>query len=86
MNDKEAMDAILDGPFTFSINCRSGFVPMLIPQCECWRCRDKRGEPHDEVLAASVAAEADRKWNQVKGEVLEGWRKNLSSFNEKHRL
>jgi len=56
------IDQILDGPFTFSINCRSGFVGVFIVKCECWRCRKQRGEQPDEELAASIAATADAEW------------------------
>lgn len=79
----DLLDTILNVPFTFSVNCRSGFVPNLIERCECWRCRDKRHEPHDEVLAATVAAEADRKWDLVKDD----WMKSywtMANLKEKY--
>lgn len=43
---------------TFSQHCCSGIVHLIGKRCECWRCRDGRGEPHDEALAAAVSAEA----------------------------
>ena len=36
----EEIDRILAVPFTFSRWCRSG----VLERCECWRCRQGRGE------------------------------------------
>ena len=55
---KELKEAIDNAPFTFSINCRSG----LLKRCECWRCRQERGElvtSESRVLAKRQAAVAD---------------------------
>ncbi len=43
---------------TFSINCCSGIVSILKDgsTCQCWRCRESRGEPHDESTEEAAAA------------------------------
>jgi hypothetical protein len=52
--------------FTFSINCHSGIASLLGPdhKCGCKRCREKRGEPWDDVTEAQAAE--DSKAAQVK--------------------
>jgi hypothetical protein len=50
---------------TFSRHCCSGIVHLIGKRCECWRCREARGEECDEALAAAVSAEAQvvmREW------------------------
>lgn len=78
MGSMAMLTQILDVPFTFSIHCRSGFVPNLIERCECFRCRKERGEPRNDELAAAIAAEADRRWALVKDD----WIKRMSSERE----
>jgi hypothetical protein len=51
---------------TFSINCCSGIVSLLgaAARCECWRCRENRGEPvtdETEALAAEISRQAQVK-------------------------
>lgn len=45
---------------TFSINCHSGLASLIAPdhQCGCWRCREKRGEAHDEHTEAQAKADS----------------------------
>ena len=42
---------------TFSRNCCSGIVFALgiDARCKCWRCLEKRGEPHDETTEAEAS-------------------------------
>lgn len=50
---------------TFSKNCRSGLLPK--DTCQCWRCRQERGEPvteESEQIAARAAVEADLKFKE----------------------
>lgn len=47
---------VLNVPFTFSINCRSG----VLPACGCWRCRGERGEPSSEETEEAARREAER--------------------------
>ena len=61
----EEFDRIIEGTgikITFSINCHSGIASMLGPdhKCGCWRCREERGEPHDEETEAQAAADSKR--------------------------
>lgn len=54
---------------TFSINCCSGIVHILGPgiPCECWRCRQKRGEPHNEeteAYAKTISQLAQKKFRE----------------------
>lgn len=66
--DLAELDRIFDVPFTFSQHCCAGLVPRYAERCECWRCRKERGEQPDQVLAARVSAEAQRKRDAAKGE------------------
>lgn len=45
---------------TFSRNCHSGIASMVAQghQCGCWRCRESRGEPWDDVTEAQAAADS----------------------------
>jgi hypothetical protein len=70
MMDADEVSKILNPPFTFSANCVVGLTPTYAPRCECWRCREQRGEPRDEELAAAVSIEARKAWNQWTGEFL----------------
>jgi hypothetical protein len=47
---------------SFSKNCCSGIVAMLADgsECECWRCRKERGQPHDEHTEAIAASLSKR--------------------------
>jgi hypothetical protein len=54
-------EELLDVPFTFSKNCRSG----LLAKCECWRCKQSRGEEvtaDSESLAEIQAKQADEEF------------------------
>lgn len=53
--------ALFSTPVTFSVNCRSGLLPA--GKCQCWRCRDARGQEvtaATERQAAREAAQADK--------------------------
>ncbi len=55
---------------TFSRNCCSGIVFALKDgtRCQCWRCREERGEPHDEIseaLAKDISLRAQRAMREV---------------------
>lgn len=57
------LDALVaeSGPrYTFSINCHSGIASFVGPdhKCGCRRCREERGEPHDEATEAQAAADS----------------------------
>lgn len=48
---------------TFSINCCSGIVSLVGLQCECWRCREFRGEKwteETEQIAERISARAQK--------------------------
>lgn len=62
--DMDELNRLLDVPFTFSRWCVSGLTPTYAPRCECWRCREERGESRDEVLAEKVSREARKGWDQ----------------------
>jgi hypothetical protein len=54
---------------TFSKNCCSGIVHVLGEGivCECWRCREKRGEEHNEVtesFAFTISHQAQKKFRE----------------------
>lgn len=54
---------------TFSMHCRSG----LLGRCECWRCREKRGElvtAESNAMAKKQASEADAKQRERVREIL----------------
>ena len=56
---EELMKAIDKVGFTFSVNCRSGYLGN---KCQCWRCRKERGEEatkETEEIAAEQARECD---------------------------
>lgn len=66
-------DAILNVPFTFSRNCRSGYVGKWLERCECSRCRRERGEEVNEAseaLAEKQAGEVDTKQREWMREFL----------------
>ena len=57
---KELCELLKGCNVTFSQYCRSG----LLERCECWRCRESRGEPvtsESNTLAERQSREADTK-------------------------
>jgi len=75
--DADEVSKILDNAtFTFSRFCVSGLTPTYAPRCECWRCREQRGEPRDEGLAEAVAIKARRAWDQWMGDFLKRTRES----------
>jgi len=67
---EEVFNRVFQGvKFSFSRNCCSGIIHMLGPdaQCQCWRCRGKRGEgitAQTEELACVVSDAAKRAWER----------------------
>lgn len=58
--ESKELEKIFDVPFTFSQWCRSGLLPE--GTCQCWRCRQGRGEPVSEEtnrIAKEQAQAAD---------------------------
>ncbi len=59
----EELSKMLDGAkFTFSRNCSSGLIGN--DKCECWRCKQERGETPtraSEAFARRQAVEEHRK-------------------------
>jgi hypothetical protein len=53
---------------TFSRNCCSGIVSALGDGsvCQCWRCRDKRGQPADDSTEAAAAELSKRAQDAVR--------------------
>ena len=60
----EVIEAVSTKGFTFSQWCISGLVPRYAEKCECWRCREKRGETPNERLAMAVSMEARAKMTE----------------------
>lgn len=70
----DELTKILNVPFTFSANCVVGLTPTYASRCECWRCREERGEQRDEELAIAVSREARKGWDQWMGDFLKKMR------------
>jgi hypothetical protein len=77
----DELEKILDVPFTFSANCRSG----LLARCECRRCRKTRGEPvteETEALAKAQAKVADEEQSKKMSAFLAEWRNKTETGDE----
>lgn len=80
MSDSEAfkflIDAIDANGFTFSKSCRSAYEGgAWLDKCQCWRCRESRGEertPESDARAATDAMMIDELQRRQCEEFLRG--------------
>lgn len=64
----EELDRLIgDAEITFSINCSSGLCDSSKGEkCNCWRCRQERGEPYDATTEALASQESRRRRQEMR--------------------